>query len=174
MSQTSPTKVEQCPADLKALHSAESRGLLSDLTSRNQRERPVRIVDQNLAEVALRLGGRIRAVIVCAAKANLAHPRRVRPGIGDHDISHLGIVSAVSAAVHADKTLDTVAVKPLEYEDCQWIFEGGMPMPDYGVTVGQDGSWHSDVMRFPEKPEARGKDLQSLFDFLVEKGRIRR
>ena len=50
------------------------------------------------------------------------------------------IVDAVSAAVHADKTLDTIAVRPLEYEDCQWIFECGMPMPDYGVTVGQDGS----------------------------------
>ena len=84
------------------------------------------------------------------------------------------IVSAVSAAVHADKTLDTVAVRPLDYEDCQWVFEGEMPMPDYDVTVGQDGSWHSGVTRFPEKPEARGEDLQSLFDYLVEKGRIKK
>jgi len=84
------------------------------------------------------------------------------------------IVSAVLAAVRADKTLDTVTVKPLEYEDCQWVFEGGMPMPDYDVTVGQDGSWHSGVTRFPENPEARGEDLQSLFDYLVENGRIKK
>ena len=49
-----------------------------------------------------------------------------------------------------------------------------MPMPDYDVTVGQDGSWHSGVMLFPENPEARGSDLQSLFDYLVTKGRIKR
>jgi hypothetical protein len=84
------------------------------------------------------------------------------------------IVKAVSAAVHADRTLDAVAVKPLEYENCQWVFEGGMPMPDYDVTVGQDGSWHSGATLFPENPEARGDDLQSLFDYLVEKGRIRK
>jgi hypothetical protein len=84
------------------------------------------------------------------------------------------IVSAVSAALHADRTLDAVTVKPLEYEDCQWVFECGMPMPAYDVTVGQDGSWHSGATLFPEKPEARGDDLQSLFDYLVEKGRIRR
>lgn len=47
------------------------------------------------------------------------------------------IVNAVSAAVYADKTLDTLSVRRLEYEDCQWVFESGMPMPDYGVTVGQ-------------------------------------
>ena len=84
------------------------------------------------------------------------------------------IVNAVSATVHADKTLDVVAVRPLEYEDCQWVFEGGMPMPDYDVTVGQDGSWHSGVTLFPENPEARGEDFQSLFDYLVEKGRIKK
>ena len=84
------------------------------------------------------------------------------------------IVSAVSAAVHADRTLDAVAVKPLEYEDCQWVFEGGMPMPDYDVTGGQDGSWHPGITPFPENPEARGGDLQSLFDYLVQKGRIKK
>ena len=41
------------------------------------------------------------------------------------------ILNAVSAAVHGDKTLNTIAVKPLEYEDCQWVFEGGMPLADY-------------------------------------------
>ena len=45
-----------------------------------------------------------------------------------------------AVAIRYDETLDVLAVRPLEYEDCEWIFEGGMPMPDYGVTVGQDGS----------------------------------
>jgi hypothetical protein len=49
-----------------------------------------------------------------------------------------------------------------------------MPLPAYGVTVGQDGSWHSGVTLFPKNPEARGEDLQSLFDYLVEKGRIKK
>jgi hypothetical protein len=89
-------------------------------------------------------------------------------------IAQAVIISAASAAVHADKTLDTVAVKPLEYEDCQSIFEGGMPMPDYDVTVGQDGSWYSGVTQFPGIPEASGEDLQSLFDYLVGKGRIKK
>ena len=84
------------------------------------------------------------------------------------------VLDAVSAAVHADKTIDTLAVRPLEYEDCQWVFEGGMPMPNYGVTVGQNGSWHSGVTPFPEDPDARGEDLQSLFDYLVEKGLVKK
>ena len=84
------------------------------------------------------------------------------------------IVDAVSAAVYADKTLDTIAVRPLEYEDCQWVFDGGMPMPDYGVTVGHDGSWHSGVKLFPENPEAKGEDLQSLFAYLVTKGLVKK
>ena len=84
------------------------------------------------------------------------------------------ILDAVSAAVYADKTLDTIAVKPLESEDCQWVFEGGMPMPAYDVTVGQDGSWHSGVELYRSAYEASGKDLQSLFDYLVEKGRIKK
>jgi len=84
------------------------------------------------------------------------------------------IVDAVSAAVYADKTLDTIAVRPLEYEDCQWVFDGGMPMPDYGVTVGQDGSWHSGTVPFVSEGEASGQNLQSLFDYLVKKGRIKK
>ena len=74
----------------------------------------------------------------------------------------------------ADKTLDVIAVRQLEYEDCEWAFEGGMPMPDYDVTVGQDGSWHSGVTLFPQNPEARGDDLQPLFDYLVKNGRIKK
>ncbi len=84
------------------------------------------------------------------------------------------IVDAVSAAVYADKTLDTIAVRRLEYEDCEWVFEIGMPMPDYDVTVCQDGSWHSGIKAFPENPEARGDNLQSLFEYLVAKGKIKK
>ncbi len=82
------------------------------------------------------------------------------------------IVDAVSTAVYADKTLDTVAVRELEYEDCQWVFEGGMPMPDYDVTVGKDGSWHSSTELYQKEYEAGGQDLQSLFDYLIEKGLV--
>jgi hypothetical protein len=82
------------------------------------------------------------------------------------------IIDAVSAAVHADSTLDTIAVRQLEYEDCRWVFEGGMPMPDYGVTVGPHGRWHSGIEPFPGNPEARGDDLQSLFDYLAEQGLV--
>jgi hypothetical protein len=85
-----------------------------------------------------------------------------------------GIIDAVSSAVYADKTLDTKAVRELEYEDCQWIFEGGMPLPDYDVTVGQDGSWHSGVEQYQKEYEASGQDLQSLFDYLIEKGLVKK
>lgn len=84
------------------------------------------------------------------------------------------IVDAVSAAVYADKTLDTIAVRRLEYEDCEWVFEGGMPIPDYDVTVGQDGSWHSSTILYQVEYEARGDNLQSLFDYLVAKGKIKK
>jgi len=84
------------------------------------------------------------------------------------------IVDAVSAAVHADKTLDTIEVRRLEHDDCTWIYECGMPIPDYDMTIGDDGKWHSGVKLFPENPEARGDDLQSLFDYLVAKGKIKK
>ena len=84
------------------------------------------------------------------------------------------IIDAVSAAVYADKTLDTVAVRQLEYEDCQWVFEGGMPLPDYDVTVGQDGSWNSSTELYRTDYEASGGDLQSLFDYLIEKGLVKK
>ncbi len=84
------------------------------------------------------------------------------------------ILDAVSTAVHADKTLNTIAVKPLEYEDCEWIFEMGLPLPKYDVTVFQDGSWHSGITPFPEKPDAKGEDLQSLLEYLVEKGLVKK
>lgn len=85
-----------------------------------------------------------------------------------------GILDAVSTAVYADKTLDIIAVRQLEYADCQWVFEGGMPIPEYDVTVGQNGSWHSGVDPFAENPEASGEDLQSLFEYLVERGLVKK
>jgi hypothetical protein len=84
------------------------------------------------------------------------------------------ILNAVSAAIHADKTLDTLAVRPLEYEDCEWVLDCGMPMPNYGVTVGQDGSWYSGLTFPPNSPKARGQDLQSLFDYLVASGLVKK
>ncbi len=83
------------------------------------------------------------------------------------------IVDAISAAVYADKTLDTIDVRRLEYEDCEWVLEGGTPIPAYGVTVFPNGSWHSKAEAYcVDKFEASGSDLQSLFDYLVAKGRI--
>ena len=84
------------------------------------------------------------------------------------------VLNAVSAAVHADKAIDTLDVRLLEYEDCEWIFEGGMPMPDYGVTVFQDGSWHVGDPFPRDKPEVSGEDFQSLFDHLVKKGLVKK
>ena len=84
------------------------------------------------------------------------------------------ILDAVSAAVHADTTLNTIAVKPLEYEDCEWIFEIGLPLPKYDVTVFQDGSWHSGITRFSTKPDAKGENLQSLLEYLVDKGLVKK
>ena len=81
-------------------------------------------------------------------------------------------MNAVGSAVCADKTLEAQTVKSLEYEDCQWIFEGGMPMPDYGVTVFQDGSWHSGVKPYRTEYKANGQDMQSLFDYLIENGLV--
>ncbi|HBO45101.1 MAG TPA: hypothetical protein DD670_14460 [Planctomycetaceae bacterium] len=84
------------------------------------------------------------------------------------------IIDAVSAAVHGYKTLDVVAVRALEYEDCDWIFEGGLPMPDYGVTIWQNGSWHSGAQEYSTNWEMEGDDLQSFFDYLVEKGLVKK
>ena len=84
------------------------------------------------------------------------------------------IIDAVSAAVYDDKTLDTFEVRRLEYEDCEWIFEGGMPIPPYDVTVGRDGSWHSSTELYCTEYKASGQDLQSLFDYLVEKGLVKK
>ena len=70
------------------------------------------------------------------------------------------IVDAVSAAVYADKTLDTLAVRRLKYEDGEWILDGGTPMPECDVTAFQDGSWHSSTELFQAKYEAGGQGLQ--------------
>ena len=84
------------------------------------------------------------------------------------------ILSAVATAVNADKTLQIRDVRLQDYQDCVWIFEGGMPMPKYGVTIFQDGSWHTGVEPYPENPAVSGKDLQSLFNYFVEKGLVRK
>jgi hypothetical protein len=84
------------------------------------------------------------------------------------------IIDAVSAAVYADKTLDTIAVRRLEYEDCEWIFEGGMPIPSYDVTVGRNGLWHSGTELYATEYDTGGEDLQSLFDYLVAKGLVKK
>ena len=69
---------------------------------------------------------------------------------------------------------DTQDMRLLDCEDCQRVFECGMPIPDYDVTISDDGKWHSGVNLFPKDPEARGDDLQSLFDYLVAKGKIKK
>lgn len=84
------------------------------------------------------------------------------------------IRNAVSAAVYADKTLDTLAVRLLEDADCQGGCEAGMPMPDYDLTVFQDGSWQVGEAFPGEELEVAGEDLQSLFDYLVKKGLVKK
>ena len=103
----------------------------------------------------------------------VAFPEELRTQQGE-EAWEQDIVNAVSAAVYADKTLDTIEVRPLQHEDCTWVFECGMPIPDYDVTIDDDGKWHSGIKLFPENPEARGDDLQSLFDYLVAKGKIKK
>ena len=39
--------------------------------------------------------------------------------------------------------------------------------------MGPNGSWHSGTAPFSEEPEVRGDDLQSLFDYLIEKGLLK-
>jgi len=84
------------------------------------------------------------------------------------------ILTAVTTAVYADKTLQIRDVRLQDYKNCEWIFEGGMPIPNYGVTVFQDGSWHTGVEPYPENPAVSGQDLQSLFNYLMEKGLVRK
>lgn len=84
------------------------------------------------------------------------------------------IVDAVSTAVYTDKAIDTLAVRRLEYEDCEWVFDMGMPLHGYDVTVFWDGSWHSSTDLYRTKYEAFGDDLQSLFDYLVERGLVKK
>ncbi len=47
-----------------------------------------------------------------------------------------------------------------------------IPLPGYDVTVSSDGSWHSGVQLYPTDVAAKSDDLQSLFEYLVERGRI--
>ena len=34
-----------------------------------------------------------------------------------------------------------------------------MPVPKYDVTVFPDGSWHTGITPFPERPDAKGGEL---------------
>ncbi len=58
------------------------------------------------------------------------------------------ILNTVSAAVHGDETLDTIAVKPLKYEDCRRIFEGGIwpPAPRKTCLTGAAEAPHSGML----------------------------
>jgi hypothetical protein len=49
-----------------------------------------------------------------------------------------------------------------------------MPLPGYDVTVGQDGSWHSGTEPLAAEVKASGQDLQSLFDYLVKRGLVKK
>ena len=84
------------------------------------------------------------------------------------------ILSAVATALYADKTLQIRDVRLQDYKDCEWIFEGGMPLCHYSVTVFQDGSWHTGIEPYPENPAVSGKDLQSLFEYLMEMGLVKK
>jgi hypothetical protein len=86
----------------------------------------------------------------------------------------LDILKAVSTAVHADKTLQIRDVRIQEYEDCEWIYESGMPISKYNVTIFQDGGWWGTIDPVNKKGVREGEDLQSLFDYLVEKGLLRK
>jgi hypothetical protein len=86
----------------------------------------------------------------------------------------LDILKAVATAVYADKTLPIRDVRLMTSEDCEWIYESGMPMPEYNVTIFQDGGWWGTTDPINEKNAVEGKDLQSLFDYLVEKGLVRK
>jgi len=80
------------------------------------------------------------------------------------------ILTAVRRAVTADSTIDVRCVKELDYDDCEGVLECGMPLEKYGVVIRQDGSWYSGLELFPEKLEAYGEDMKSLFEYLAGKG----
>ncbi|MFO7905311.1 MAG: hypothetical protein ACQESR_20035 [Planctomycetota bacterium] len=47
-----------------------------------------------------------------------------------------------------------------------------MPIPDYEVSVFQDGSWRSGTELYRTQYKASGHDLQSLFGYLIEYGLV--
>lgn len=49
-----------------------------------------------------------------------------------------------------------------------------MPVPAYGVMVDQDGTWPSRTDPFVWETVDSGQDLRSLFDYLVEKGLVKK
>jgi hypothetical protein len=74
------------------------------------------------------------------------------------------ILKAVNAAVYADKTLPIRGVRLMTYEDCEWIYETGMPLPDYNATIFPNGGWWGTIDPVHEKNAMEGDNLQSLFD----------
>jgi hypothetical protein len=84
------------------------------------------------------------------------------------------ILNAVATAVYADKTLPIRDVRIMTYEDCKWIYESGMAIPKYNVTIFQGGGWWGTSDPIKERNAVEGDDLQSLFDYLVEKGLVKR
>lgn len=90
------------------------------------------------------------------------------------DAWELDILKAVGTAVYADKTLPIRDVRLMTHEDCEWIYESGMPLPKYNVTIFQDGGWWGTIDPVNEKNAAEGDDLQSLFDYLVKRGVVRK
>jgi hypothetical protein len=90
------------------------------------------------------------------------------------EAGELDILKAVATAVYADKTLPIRDVRIMTYEDCEWIYETGMAIPKYNVTIFQDGGWWGTIDPVKERNAVEGNVLQSLFDYLVEKGLARK
>jgi len=86
----------------------------------------------------------------------------------------LDILNAVATAVYTDKTLAIRNVRLMTSEDCEWIYESGMALPDYNLTVFQDGSWWGTIDPLNENDAKEGNNLQSLFDYLMEKGVVKK
>ena len=78
--------------------------------------------------------------------------------------------SKQSAPPFMHKTLPIRDVRLMTHEDCEWIYESGMPLPKYNVTIFQDGGWWGMIDPVNEKNAAEGDDLQSVVRLFGEKG----
>jgi hypothetical protein len=75
-------------------------------------------------------------------------------------------VTAVADCLANDKTIEFQRASLLEFEHCQWVFEGGMPVAcglEQPVRLFSDGSWsypyHGD-------DHVSGRDFRSLIEFI--------